>query len=592
MRKFFGNVLTVIIGNLLTFGLIVLIIGGIILFSVAGSLFQSSGVRDGSVLEIKLDSPIKESSMDEEFGLFSSSSEPTVYFRDIVRSIESAAGDDRIKGISLRVQSFTGGSSQLTDIRNALNEFKKSGKFIYAYSHASSQGSYILNSTADSLFQNPLGMVMLQGLSAEVMFYKNLGDKYGIDFQVIRHGAYKSAVEPYMRDNLSDENREQLNLLLGDIWNNLATEVARSRKMDTGLLNEYTDSLFAFNPSTALKYKLVDKLAAEPEYQKAIFDRLGLEVSQKDKSFQDVLEKHTVSLADYASGIENRGGKDRVAVLYASGPITSGDGYMGIQSEVYKEAIRDLRDDEQVKAVVLRINSPGGSADAAEEILFELKELHRKKPIIVSFGDVAASGGYYIAMESDSIFASPNTITGSIGVLGMIPSAQGLINSVGITTDYVNTNRNSDFLKTVFKPMSETGVKTMTMMTEGVYRTFVGHVMAGRNMSYEQVDSLGGGRVWSGTRAVENGLVDSFGTLEDAIGAAAAKAGLTDWSVSSYPFKKNDLETFFKEFGAVKSEAYIQSELGSEYYRIYSDLKAIKEFKGVQLRMPFEIRIK
>lgn len=590
MKKFFGNVMAVVVGNLLTFGLIALVIGGLLIFSLAGSLFQGSKVKDGSVLEITFDTPIRESSMDDEFSLFSSS-EGSVYFRDLIRSIEAAAEDDKIKGISLRIQSFSGGSSQLTDIRNALSDFKKSGKFIYAYSHNSSQGSYVLNSVADSLYQNPMGMIMLQGLSAEIMFYKNLGDKYGIDFQVIRHGAYKSAVEPYLRDDLSPENREQLSLLLGDVWQNISTDMAQSRNITVEQLNEFADSLYALNPSSALKYKLVDRIIAEPEYDQALASRLELKVKE-DEVLEDVLDKHTVKLEDYASTISSESGKDKIAVLYASGPITSGDGYTGIQSEVYKEAIRDLTNDDKVKAVVFRINSPGGSADAAEEILFELKQLHRKKPIIVSFGDVAASGGYYIAMESDSIFASPNTITGSIGVLGMIPSAKKLMNNVGITTDYVNTNQNSDFLKTIFQPMTDTGLKTMTEMTEGVYKVFVGHVMEGRNMSFEQVDAIGGGRVWSGTQALKIGLIDSFGTLDDAINAAAAKAGLENYSITEYPFKKNDLETFFKEFGMVKSQAFIRNELGSDYYGIYTDLKAIKEYKGIQLRMPFEITIK
>lgn len=590
MKKFFGNVMAVVVGNLLTFGLIALVIGGLLIFSLAGSLFQGSGVKDGSVLEITFDTPIRESSMDDEFSLFSSS-EGSVYFRDLIRSIEAAAEDDKIKGISLRIQSFSGGSSQLTDIRNALADFKKSGKFIYAYSHNSSQGSYVLNSVADSLYQNPMGMIMLQGLSAEIMFYKNFGDKYGIDFQVIRHGAYKSAVEPYLRDDLSPENREQMSLLLGDVWQNISTDMAQSRNITVEQFNEYADSLYAFNPSSALKYKLVDRIVAEPEYDQALANRLELKVKE-DEVMEEVLDKHTVKLEDYALALGSESGKDKIAVLYASGPITSGDGYTGIQSEVYKKAIRDLTNDDKVKAVVLRINSPGGSTDAAEEILFELRQLHRKKPIIVSFGDVAASGGYYIAMESDSIFASPNTITGSIGVLGMIPSAKKLMNNVGITTDYVNTNQNSDFLRTVFQPMTDTGLKTMTEMTEGVYKMFVGHVMEGRNMSFEQVDAIGGGRVWSGTQALKIGLIDSFGTLDDAINAAAAKAGLESYSISDYPFKKNDLETFFKEFGMVKSQAFIKNELGSDYYGIYTDLKAIKEYKGIQLRMPFEITIK
>lgn len=592
MKKFFGNVFAVIVGNILTFVLFGLLITLIVFFSLAGSLFQTSKLKEGSVLELTFDDAIKESNMEDTYSFLSGSEISNVYYRDILRSIEKASQDDYIKGISLRVDNFSGGSSQLSDIRKALKQFKESGKFIYAYSHNSSQASYVINSVADSIFQNPLGMLLFQGLSAEVMFYKNMGDKYGVDFQVIRHGAYKSAVEPYLREDLSPENREQLTLLLNDIWTNISDEVAQSRHLTKEQLNVYADSLFSFNPESALKYKLVDKLAAEPEYEKALADRMGLEIKEGD-TLEETLKKYTISLNDYSSELDSESsGKDQIAILYASGAITSGDGYNGIQSETYKKAVRDLRDDDNVKAVVLRVNSPGGSADAAEEILYELRQLHKKKPIIVSFGDVAASGGYYIAMESDSIFASPNTITGSIGVLGMIPSVKKLINNVGLTTDYVKTNQNADFMKTVFEPMSETGYKTMTQMTEGVYKIFVGHVMNGRNMSFEQVDSIGGGRVWSGTQALKIGLIDSFGTLDDAVKAAAAKAGIDSYGISAYPIKKDDLQTYFKDMGLVKSQTFIEQELGSEYYQIYSDLKAIKENKGIQLRLPFHIDIK
>lgn len=591
MKKFFGNVFAVIVGNFLTFILIFSVFGLLILMSMAGELFQSTGPKNGSVLELTFDSPIKESSMDNELSLFGPAPGTEVYFRDIIRTINAAKEDDKIKGISLKVSSFIGGASQLTDIRNALVDFKESGKFIYAYSHNSTQGAYVLNSVADSIFQNPMGMVIVQGMSAEVMFFKNLGDKYGIDFQVIRHGEYKSAVEPYMRDDLSEENREQLSLLLNDIWGNLSEEIAKSRKISLEEFNASVDSLHSFNPEKAVEFKLVDKLAQEGDYERALANRLELEEDKKE-TLRDVLDKHTIGLAKYAATLKPEKGKDRIAVLYASGAIMPGEGYSGIQSEVYKKAIRELQDDDKIKAVVLRVNSPGGSADSSEEILYELRELRKKKPVVVSFGDVAASGGYYIAMEADAIFSSPNTITGSIGVLGMIPSAQKLVNNIGITTDYVNTNENSDFLTTVFKPMSSTGIETMTEMTENVYGVFVNHVMNARNMSFEEVDSIGGGRVWSGTQALKLGLVDQLGTLEDAIQAAAEKAELENYSVMSYPFRKGGFEEFLQAYQVTKAETMIQQELGGKYFQIYQQLKTMREFGGVQLRMPFDLTIK
>src|SRR5690606_8279012 len=309
MKNFFGNVLAVIVGNFLTFTLIALVFGLIIMFSVAGEWFQSKGPKDGSVLELTFDSPIKESSMDNEVSLFGPPPGTEVYYRDIIRTINAAKEDDKIKGISLKVTAFSGGASQLTDIRNALMEFKKSGKFIYAYSHNSTQGAYVLNSTADSIFQNPMGMVLVQGMSAEVMFFKNLGDKYGIDFQVIRHGAYKSAVEPYLRDDLSPENREQLGLLLNDIWGNLSEQMATSRKISPEQFNTSVDSLYSFDPAKALEHKLVDKIAHEADYEKALASRLELEVGDKE-TLREVLEKHTIGLADYAAILTPEKGRD------------------------------------------------------------------------------------------------------------------------------------------------------------------------------------------------------------------------------------------------------------------------------------------
>ncbi|MFA7687368.1 MAG: signal peptide peptidase SppA [Moheibacter sp.] len=590
MKKFFGNVLTVIVGNFLTFTLIALVIGGLILVSSIPSLFESKGPKDGSVLELTLNSPIKESSMDDEVTLFPSS-EPSVYFRDILLAIESAKEDDKIKGISLKIGNFNGGSTQLADIRSALEDFKSDGKFIYAYSHNSSQGGYILNSVADSVFQNPLGMVLAQGLSAEVMFFKNFGDKFGIDFQVIRHGEYKSAVEPYLREDLSPENREQLDLILNDIWSHMSQKVMASRNLTAEQWQTAVDSLYSFNPRKALQFKLVDKLVQETEYDQALADRLGLEVKE-DESLQEVLDKHSISLDAYAATLKPETGKDHVAVLYASGAIMPGESFTGIQSETYKKTIRDLKEDDHVKAVVLRVNSPGGSADASEEILFELKELRKVKPVIVSFGDVAASGGYYIAMEADSIFAHPATITGSIGVLGMMPSVKKLVNDLGITTDYVNTNENSDFLKTPFKPLSPSGLQAMTEMTENVYTVFVQHVMQARNMSFEEVDAIGGGRVWSGVQAKKLGLVDAFGSLNDAIAVAAQKAGLDKYAVIDYPFRKGGFEEFMEQFQGVKTEAYVKEQLGNDYYNLYMELKAMREFNGIQTRLPFDIKIR
>ncbi|WP_286496550.1 signal peptide peptidase SppA [Empedobacter falsenii] len=550
----------------------------------------TKSVKDGSVLEISLEDPIMESDMDRSVSIFDMSEDPDVFLQDIIHSIEEAKNDDKIKGISLKLDKFSGGATQATDIRNALEDFKKSGKFVYSYSNSGSQLSYYISTVSDKIYQNPLGGTLLQGLSSNIMFFKNAGDKYGVDFQVIRHGQFKSAVEPYLRTNMSNENRLQLSELLNDVWGNVSNSITKSRKISPEQFTTVTDSLYAFIPEIGKENKIYDVLAQENEYQKMLFTKLGLK-EEKSKTDFEVLEKHTIKVEDYFETLSDKSEKDKIAVLYASGTISEGDGFDGIQSKTYVDAIRKISQNDKIKALVLRVNSPGGSANASEEILYELMQLKTKMPIVVSFGDVAASGGYYIAQASDKIYAQPNTITGSIGVFGMIPNAQKLFNNFGLDFDEVKTNANADQLKDVMTPMSATAKNTMQKSIVLIYGKFVNHVATNRKLTYEQVDKIGEGRVWSGTRAKQIGLVDDFGSLDTAIKEAAKLAKIEKYSTENYPKRKDSFEEFMDNLQGKNTEAAIAKELGSDGIRIYKEIKMMNEQKGVQVRLPYDIQI-
>jgi len=562
-----------------------------VLIFVSALSAPTKSVKDGSVLEISLEDPIMESDMDRSVSIFDMSESPNVFLQDIIHSIEEAKNDDKIKGISLKLDKFSGGATQATDIRNALEDFKKSGKFVYSYSNSGSQLSYYISSVSDKIYQNPLGGTLLQGLSSNIMFFKNVGDKYGVDFQVIRHGQFKSAVEPYMRTNMSDENRLQLSELLNDVWGNVSTSITKSRKISPEQFTTVTDSLYAFIPETGKENKIYDVLAQENEYQKMLFSKLGLK-EEKSKTDFEVLDKHTIKMEDYFETLSNKSEKDKIAVLYASGTITEGDGFDGIQSKTYVDAIRKISQNDKIKALVLRVNSPGGSANASEEILYELMQLKTKMPIVVSFGDVAASGGYYIAQASDKIYAQPNTITGSIGVFGMIPNAQKLFNNFGLDFDEVKTNANADQLKSLTTPLSPTAKNTMQKSIVLIYGKFVNHVATNRKLTYEQVDKIGEGRVWSGTRAKQIGLVDDFGSLDTAIKEAAKLAKIEKYSTENYPKRKDSFEEFMDNLQGKNTEAAIAKELGSDGIRIYKEIKMMNEQKGIQVRLPYDIQIR
>ena len=580
MKTFFGRVIAVIAGIFLFCFLC------FILLSMLGAAFGSTEkvvVESGSVLRINLEDPVYESDMESELSLFNFSNEENPVLLTMLQAIQKAKNDDNIRGISIELDAVMPEEiSQIELLRNEIEEFKKSGKFVYAYTNRANQSDYYLATVADSLFHNPLGTIDLKGLSSEVMFFKNLGEKYGVEFEIIRHGEYKSAVEPFMRENLSEENREQLTQMITQIWNTMSSKMAESRKIPQAQFNQYTDSLTAFNAQNALQAKLVDALIQESDYHDFLKSKLNIESDKDLKS---------IELVEYAETVDNKFNSDKIAVLYAHGMIIPGDGQTGIQAETYKEAIQKIAEDKKIKAVVIRVNSGGGDANTSEEILHELSKIDADIPVIASFGEVAASGGYYIATNADRIFAEPYTITGSIGVLGMVPNFKGLVNNIGITTDYVQTNENAIYYSP-FQGLTPKGKEVITQSTESVYATFVNHVAKNRKKSFEQIDALGGGRIYTGLEAKQNGLVDELGSLQDAIQYAAQQAGIESYQIKSYPEKKNDFETILKEMNlTTEVQAQIRNSMDPELFKAYIMIDQMRKLNGVQVLWPYDFKI-
>ena len=583
MKSFFKSVLANIVAIVL---LCVVFFFFFIIMIAVGSMGseKSVSVKKNSVLTINLKTAIIDSPTEDQQNIFNVNHKNTsILIYDALEAIRKAKDDDNIKGISIEVDNLNAGITQIDDLRAAILEFKKSGKFVYAYGNTVSQSSYYLGSVADQYYLNPSGGIELKGLSTEVTFFKDFAEKYGIGIEVIRHGKFKSAVEPFLRNDISPENKEQLSTLLNDIWDNTASKISASRKMDVNQFRTVVDSLYGMIPDQSLKYKLTDKLIQKTEYDEIIKNKLHLK--QDDQLNKISLNKYIDSYSDKDSSDE------KVAILYASGSINNGNEYSDIYSEKYIEYIKDLQDDKKVKAVVLRINSPGGSANASDEILFELQQLKKKKPLIVSFGDYAASGGYYIAMAADKIYSEPNTLTGSIGVFGVMPYFKDLANRNGVRSDIVATNANAAYYSSL-NGLTPYGVALMTRSVEGTYKRFVHFVTQNRKKSFEDIDAIGGGRVWSGKRAKQIGLVDDLGSLEDAVKFAAQKANLKSYRVSSYPKKKTAFEQIFEDLNEDDISArVIKNKIGKANYEIFQQITDQKLKSEVKMEMPYQIKI-
>lgn len=590
-RKFWRVVLGSMVGFVLA-SMITCILGILMMLAMVATLEKSASsmssstvnVKENSVLMLDLSSSISERAVEIPFN-FGSYSDQSLGLDNILKAIEAAASDSKIKGIYLKSSTIGGSPATMKAIRDALMEFKKSGKFVYAYNDVYTQNGYYMATAADKILLNPVGDLSIKGYAFQLMFYKNLLDKLDVDVQIFRHGQFKSAVEPYFLDKMSDANREQLSVLANSLWNVYLQDVSKARKISVNQLNNIADSMLCSSPQEALKLKLVDKLAYSDEVEKMMKSKMNL--GDNDKI-------NYVTVSQYAKTVTDKDNKaaQKVAVMYAYGEIADGkgDSDRGIYSETFIKEFRKVYKDKDVKAIVLRVNSPGGSALASENIWHEIEAAKKAgKKVVVSMGDYAASGGYYISCNADYIFAEPNTITGSIGVFGMIPTVQNFLkNKIGITVDQVGTNAHSD-QGSLMRPLDALESERMQASIEQIYGTFTKRVADGRHLSVTFVDSIGQGRVWAGSDALQLGLVDKLGNIKDAIAKAADLAQLSDYAVCYYPKQKDWFSMLFSLKDDAIDEA-VRQKMGY-FYPLFNDMQQVLECEGVQARMPMTIII-
>lgn len=582
MKQFFKFLFASMLGFVLTIVLLFILLIAVV--AIAGG-DDKPEVSNNSVLHVNLDYPIKERSVKNplaKFDFLGFDSKKTLGLNDILANIKSAKNDDRIKGIYIDASSLSAGFATIEEIRSAMLDFKKSGKFIIAYSEVYSKGAYYLASVADKVYLNPEGIIDFRGFSSQVSFYKGALDKLEIEAQVIKVGTYKSAVEPFILDKMSDPNRKQVTSFLGSLYDHFLQKISESRKISKDSLFSIADNAKVRNAADAVTFKLADGLRYKDQILDDLKSRTGIE-KKKDLN--------VISLEDYSSTDEENSSDNRIAIVYASGEITGGEGGdETIGSEKISRAIRKVRTDDKVKAVVLRINSPGGSALASDVIWREVVLTRKVKPVIVSMGDVAASGGYYIACAADSIFAEPNTITGSIGVFGIIPNMQKFFNNkLGVTFDGVKTGKFAD-LGSVNRPLTPVEKLIIQNEVNKIYSNFTLKVAQGRKKKQSYIDSIGQGRVWSGQEALKNGLVDKLGNINDAIVSASKKAKLKDFKVVEYPSQKDPLKSFLDQSGEDVKAHFVKQELG-ESYLYYKQLKSVLRATGIQARLPYDFII-
>ena len=571
--KFLRNLLAVIVGLFIFSFLMFLIFAGII---AASSSEKTVKVSDNSVLEIELSGNLAEQEADDPFADidFPSRSPREIGLKELKQAIRHAKDDPKIKGIFLEPKIFQAGYASLGELRDVLSDFKSSGKFIVAYSEIYSEKGYYLASVADKIYlTKDYGMLEFNGLNAEEVFIKGLLDKLGVEPEIFRVGEYKSAVEPLMRKDMSDDNREQLKSFVNSIYTHVMHSVSDSRDIPFERVETISDSMLVRTPADALKLGFVTGV----DYYGAVVDSLK---SMAGTPIDKPLKK--ISYRKYIKSIEpGEYVSDRIAVIIDNNTIGS---------DKFSEEIRKAAKNDKIKAIVLRVNSPGGSAMASDIIWNEIIQARKKKPVIASMSDVAASGGYYISMGCDSIVASPTTITGSIGVFSILFNAKELLNDkLGITTDNVSTGHYSD-LFTVVRPLRPDEKKILQDQTDYVYDIFTSKAAEGRRMPVADLRKIAQGRVWSGEEALKIGLIDKFGNLDDAIKMAAAKAGIDKYRIAYYPEKKSFLDQLVSELSGDMNDAYMKVKLG-EYYSLFKHINRVSDYQGIQARMPYELNI-
>ncbi|MBD8349892.1 signal peptide peptidase SppA [Dysgonomonas sp. HGC4] len=590
MKDFFKSVLASIVGIFISS----FIIGGVLVllfFGFIGVLLSSSSdtfvLKNNSVLTIRLTGVMKDRVLENPIiEFFNLGEAKEMALTDILSAIKKAKENDDIKGIYISSGYFMASSASLTEIRDQLSDFKESGKFIIAYADDYMQGGYFLSTVADKVIMNPQGSLNLQGLSANPTFYKGLLDKIGVEMQIFKVGTYKSAVEPFILDKMSDASKEQVGSYMNDIWSTILGKVSESRGISVERLNQLTDTLPAFQEGEfSVKNHLVDTLMYESEVRQYLKTLLGVDDS-KNLNVASVADMVTVK------DIKKSKSTDQIAILYAEGSIVSGTKPTDINDKYLIKEIEKLQDDDNIKAVVFRVNSPGGSAYASEQIWKAVTDLKAKKPIVVSMGDYAASGGYYISSNASKIYAQPTTLTGSIGIFGMFPNVAGLTNKVGLSFDNVKTNKFSDY-GDITRPMSEQEKAILQQYIERGYNLFLSRCSEGRNIPRETLEKIAEGRVWTGKQALEIGLVDAIGGLDDALKEAAKLANVSDFSIREYPKQVSPFEALFKTQTEDIATRALKEYLGSDFLllKTIKDIKDLKEQDFIQARMPYSLQL-
>ena len=591
--KFFKYVFASALGTLIAGGLLLVILVGFIIGSITAAMDdfateKSTRVYENSVLSLNFNQPIVERSPKEDLVIPGFSTKQNG-LNQIIASIDKAKEDDRIEGIYLNMNDVGAGIASVEAIRNTLIDFKESGKWIISYSEYYTQSAYYLASVSDEIYLNPEGVLDFHGLSYQPMFMKDLFDKIGVEMQVVRgkNNSFKSAVEPFMYNEMSESNRLQSTLFITSIWDHIVNEIAAARSIPIENVNAFADKLIGMYPNEVAESRFIDGLIYQDELNEILSSKL--DVDELDKKHMVTLDKYTNAKGKSTSLGEYK--KKKVTVIYAVGEINSGEGNdETIGSDRIANAIKEARLDSSVKAIVLRVNSPGGNALASDVIWRETILASEEKPLVVSMGDYAASGGYYISLAADRIFAEPNTLTGSIGVFGVIPNAQELLNDkIGVHFDGVKTNTHADLFN-FSKPLSESEYAIIQKRVDQTYDSFMSKVASGRNLRVSYVDSIGQGRVWTGLDALEIGLVDEIGGMNDAIEYAAGLAEIEDYRIQELPHQKSSFEQMLEDFGVETSEKLLESKLENyELLEQYKYIQSIMNLKGIQVILPIRV---
>jgi len=587
MKDFLKFTLATVTGIVIS-SVVLFFISILVVFSMVSSSESETQVRKNSVMMLDLNGTLAERSQENPLDLIMKDDYKTYGLDDILSSIKKAKENEDIKGIYIQATSLGAGFASLEEIRNALKDFKESGKFVVAYGDAYTQGLYYLSSVADKVLLNPQGMLEWRGLAATPMFFKDLLEKVGVEMQVFKVGTYKSAVEPFISTEMSAANREQINVYLSSIWGQITSAVAESRNLSVEALNKEADRMLMFYPAEeSVKNGLVDTLIYKNDVRDYLKNLAGID---KDDNMpilgiQDMINVKKNVPRDKSGNV--------IAVYYAYGEIDGGSSAStdeGINSEKGIKDLRKLQDNENVKAVVLRVNSPGGSAYGSEQIWYAVNQLKKEKPVIVSMGDYAASGGYYISCNADTIVAEPTTLTGSIGIFGMMPNAKGLTEKLGVSFDVVKTNPYADF-GNLTRPMNDGEKGLMQMYVNNGYELFLTRCSDGRGISMEKLDKIAQGRVWTGSTAKELGLVDELGGLDKALEIAIAKAGVDAYTVMSYPKKEGFLESLMNTNPGNYIKGRMLNGKMSDMYRQFSIIENFDKIDRIQARVPFELNI-